>query len=128
MSQETMNQALERIAREELELTTLEPHHDNAEDFHRLAVWEIETVMERAYLAGRAANDGFVRRWFAVGERLPDGSTETIKTSDTLQEALRYAQEGGRPCFIDAWLSDSAVPEEGHDEIDESFRTIHYPF
>jgi len=41
-----------RIAREELDITTLEPRDNREEDFHTLAVWEIETVMERAYRAG----------------------------------------------------------------------------
>ena len=43
---------LERIAIEELEITTLESRHSDEEDFHTLAVWEITTVMERAYQAG----------------------------------------------------------------------------
>ena len=43
---------LEQIAIEELEITTLEPRHSDQEDFHNLAVWEIETIMERAYQAG----------------------------------------------------------------------------
>ena len=48
-----------RIAREELEITTLETRHDHEEDFHILAVWEIETVMARAYQAGfEAASKG----------------------------------------------------------------------
>ena len=47
-----MRTILEQIAIEELEITTLEPRHDDEEDFHSLAVWEIETVMERAYQAG----------------------------------------------------------------------------
>jgi len=54
---ERMEKMLERIAREELEITTLEPRNDREEDFHRLAVWEIRTIMERAYEAGfEAAN------------------------------------------------------------------------
>ena len=52
MPRETMNQTLKRIAREELEITTLESRHSDEEDFHTLAVWEIETIMERAYQAG----------------------------------------------------------------------------
>lgn len=52
MPHETMDQTLERIARKELEITTLESRHNDEEDFHTLAVWEIETVMERAYQAG----------------------------------------------------------------------------
>ena len=47
-----MHTILERIAIEELEITTLESRHSDEEDFHTLAVWEIETVMERAYQAG----------------------------------------------------------------------------
>ena len=57
MNQEQMEKTLERIAHEELEITTLEPRNDREEDFHRLAVWEIKTIMERAYESGfRAAN------------------------------------------------------------------------
>ena len=52
MPRETMDHTLERIAREELEITTLESRQNGEEDFHTLAVWEIETVMERAYQAG----------------------------------------------------------------------------
>jgi hypothetical protein len=52
MTYPTMNRTLEQIAREELEITTLEPRNNDEEDFHTLAVWEIETVMERAYQAG----------------------------------------------------------------------------
>jgi hypothetical protein len=52
MPNETMDQALERIAIEELEITTLDSRHNDDEDFHTLAVWEIATIMERAYQAG----------------------------------------------------------------------------
>ena len=50
-----MQRMLERIAREELELTTLESRHNDDDDFHTLAVWEIQTILERAYAAGVAA-------------------------------------------------------------------------
>jgi len=52
MPRETMDPALERIAIEELEITTLDLRHNDDEDFHTLAVWEITTIMERAYQAG----------------------------------------------------------------------------
>ena len=52
MPDETMERTLERIASEELEVTTLESRHNDEDDFHTLAVWEIKTVMERAYQAG----------------------------------------------------------------------------
>ena len=125
-----MHTTIERIAIEELEITTLEFRHDDEDDFHRLAVWEIETVMERAYQAGLdAANaKAFVRHWYSVGETLPDGGTRTLDTFDALQGALRFAGHLGRPCFIDRWRSTSETPGEGHDEIDETFDAIHYPF
>jgi hypothetical protein len=47
-----MHTILEQIAIEELEITTLQSRHSDQEDFHNLAVWEIETIMERAYQAG----------------------------------------------------------------------------
>ena len=49
MPHETIDKTIERIAREELEITTLESQHNDEEDFHTLAVWEIETVMKLAY-------------------------------------------------------------------------------
>ncbi len=49
------NRIFERIVREELEITTLEARHSDEEDFHSLAVWEIQTIMERAFEAGSAA-------------------------------------------------------------------------
>ena len=52
MNRERMEKMFERIACEELEITTLEPRDNREEDFHTLAVWEIQTVMERAYRAG----------------------------------------------------------------------------
>lgn len=52
MNHERIDQTLERIAREELEITTLEPRNDPEEDTHRLTVWEIRTIMERAYESG----------------------------------------------------------------------------
>jgi len=52
---ESLQKTLERIAREELELTTLESRHNDDDDFHTLAVWEIQTILERAYAAGVAA-------------------------------------------------------------------------
>lgn len=52
LSDADIKTVLERIAVDELELTTLESRNSDDEDFHSLAVWEIATVMERAYRAG----------------------------------------------------------------------------
>jgi hypothetical protein len=129
MSHETMHATLERIAREELEITTLESRHSDQEDFHTLAVWEIATVMERAYQAGFEAsrNEPFVRFWFCLGEHLPDGGTRTVDTFDRFAEACKAAVRLGRPCFVDRWRSTCHTPGEGIDEPDPNFEAIHYP-
>ena len=45
----------ERIVQEELRITTLQFSDNQEDNVHTLSVWEIETVMERAYQAGFAA-------------------------------------------------------------------------
>jgi len=50
---EASDDLLERIAREELEITSLETRNNDEEDFHTLAVWEIKDILQRAYQAGR---------------------------------------------------------------------------
>ena len=55
MNEKAMRRTIERIARQELELATLASRHNDQDDFHSLAVWEIETVMELAYRAGYEA-------------------------------------------------------------------------
>jgi hypothetical protein len=44
---------IERIAREILDLETLETRNMDGLDFHELAVWEIRRALEAAYAAGR---------------------------------------------------------------------------
>ena len=50
-----MSSAIERIAREILDLETLETQKMDSLDFHDLAVWEIRKALEAAYEAGREA-------------------------------------------------------------------------
>ncbi len=47
--------AINRIAREVLDLETLEARKMDSLDFHDLAVWSIKDALERAYEAGRKA-------------------------------------------------------------------------
>jgi hypothetical protein len=47
--------AINRIAREVLDLETLESRRMDSLDFHDLAVWTIKDALERAYEAGRKA-------------------------------------------------------------------------
>ena len=47
--------AIDRIAREVLDLETLEPRGRDHLDFHVLGVWEIRRALMTAYEAGRAA-------------------------------------------------------------------------
>jgi hypothetical protein len=46
---------INRIAREVLDLETLETRKMDSLDFHDLAVWSIKDALERAYEAGRKA-------------------------------------------------------------------------
>ncbi|MEO0513579.1 MAG: hypothetical protein AAF108_11925 [Planctomycetota bacterium] len=47
--------AISRIARETLDLETLESRRMDSLDFHEHAVWSIKDALERAYEAGRKA-------------------------------------------------------------------------
>ncbi|WP_458789196.1 DUF6900 domain-containing protein [Adonisia turfae] len=47
--------AINRIAREVLDLETLESRRMDSLDFHEHAVWSIKDALERAYEAGRMA-------------------------------------------------------------------------
>ena len=51
----TMNATIEKIAKEILDLETLETRRMDSLDFHDLAVWEIRKALEAAYNAGRDA-------------------------------------------------------------------------
>jgi len=51
----TRDNAINRIAREVLDLETLEARKMDSLDFHDLAVWSIKDALERAYEAGRKA-------------------------------------------------------------------------
>ena len=50
-----MQQTLERIARETLNVATLETRGRDQLDFHDISVWQIRQALEQAYEAGRAA-------------------------------------------------------------------------
>jgi hypothetical protein len=53
MSTKRMNATIEKIAREILDLETLETRKSDSLDFHDMAVWEIRKALEAAYNAGR---------------------------------------------------------------------------
>lgn len=46
--------AIKNIAREELDLETLDARNSDRLDFHELAVWQIRKALLRAYEAGMA--------------------------------------------------------------------------
>ncbi|MEX0652548.1 MAG: hypothetical protein WD534_11230 [Phycisphaeraceae bacterium] len=50
-----MQQAIERIARETLNVATLDTRGRDQLDFHDLSVWQLRQALEQAYEAGRAA-------------------------------------------------------------------------
>ena len=53
MSTKRMNTVVEKIAREILDLETLETRKSDSLDFHDMAVWEIRKALEAAYHAGQ---------------------------------------------------------------------------
>ena len=52
---ERKTEAIERIAREVLDIDTLEPRGHDRLDFYDMSVWRIRQAMDLAYEAGRAA-------------------------------------------------------------------------
>ena len=47
------NDALNEIARKDLDLETLETRNHDRLDFHDLAIWQVKKALEAAYEAGR---------------------------------------------------------------------------
>ncbi|MCL1965307.1 MAG: hypothetical protein FWF69_09685 [Firmicutes bacterium] len=50
-----MEKTLERIAREQLGLETLETRNNDDLDFHDHGIWSLKAALEAAYKAGQAA-------------------------------------------------------------------------
>ncbi len=53
MKTKSATKETEKIAREILDLETLETRKSDSLDFHDMAVWEIRKALEAAYEAGR---------------------------------------------------------------------------
>jgi len=49
-----MKKLLEKIAKEEIGIETLETRNSDSLDFHDVAVWEIKKALELAYELGKA--------------------------------------------------------------------------
>jgi len=110
MNENAMKQTIERIARQELEITTLERCGNNEEDFHRLAVWEIETVMELAYRAG----------FEAAGKCLPAEREPTVKRART--ENGRNGSASRYSVTFQGRIRKVTVPENDESELFEAMR------
>ncbi len=50
-----MNKTIDRIARDILDLETLEERGSDSLDFHDISVWQLKKALEAAYDAGRKA-------------------------------------------------------------------------
>ena len=50
-----LDKLLTTIAREQLDIPTLECRNSDSLDFHDLAVWKLRAALDAAYLAGAAA-------------------------------------------------------------------------
>lgn len=54
----TMDQTLQQIARNALDIDTLETQRSDRLDFHDVAVWSLKAALEAAYQAGQQAAAG----------------------------------------------------------------------
>lgn len=77
---------LREIAREELNLETLETRKADGLDFSAQAVWSIKSALERAFYAGVAA-----------GVNAQTECTRNVGKINTDADAWRHAHEGGAP-------------------------------
>jgi len=50
-----VNELLETIAKETLDIETLETRRSDSLDFHEVSVWCLKAALERAYAAGKEA-------------------------------------------------------------------------
>lgn len=85
----TKQQTIERIAREILDLETLETRRMDSLDFKEQAVWSIAKALDAAYeagrLAGRARRRGDDGPGFRIGQRVrvtPLGEAGRIKSAE----------------------------------------------
>lgn len=58
--------AIEAIAKNDLDLETLDTRNSDSLDFHDLAVWEIRKALESAFRAGLEAGQKAEKRYAAV--------------------------------------------------------------
>ena len=53
--EQTVDERLAAIAKEQLRIDTLETRNSDSLDFHDVAVWSVKAALEAAYRAGLAA-------------------------------------------------------------------------
>jgi len=52
-----MKTKLEQIAKNVLDLETLETRHSDSLDFHDLSVWQIKEALKQAFIAGQQSQE-----------------------------------------------------------------------
>jgi hypothetical protein len=61
-----MSHEIEKIAKEYLDIQCLDTQHSDGLDFRTLAVWQVKSALERAYLLGQLKGmDDFALRLLA---------------------------------------------------------------
>ena len=78
MNTKRMNTTIEKIAREILDLETLETRKMDSLDFHDIAVWEIRKALEAAYNAGRDSATPRIKSIKTYPVRRSDGRTVNV--------------------------------------------------
>jgi len=78
MSTKRMNAAIQKIAREILNLETLETRRSDSLDFHDMSVWAIREALEAAYNAGKDAAIQKTKTTKTYPVRRSDGRTVNV--------------------------------------------------
>lgn len=93
----TTENTLAKIAKEQMQIETLETRKHDALDFHTVAVWEAKSALQAAYDAGRAA----------PGNASPENAS--------LIDALRENLSPEAVAAIASWLQPARTNDENVD-------------
>lgn len=81
-----MNKGLEKIAKEVLEVGTIETRNSDRLDFHEVAIWSIVSALEKAYELGLKKNIKILKEKDKEIEDLEDEIMDVREHYDYLAE------------------------------------------
>lgn len=68
MKKKSMTEEIERIAKDYLNIDTLETRRSDGLDFHDVAVWSVKSALLAAYMAGASSNSKPANTANQIGE------------------------------------------------------------